>query len=1088
MNKALFKELLSTIKINIKRFISLVLIIFLGVAFYVGMKSNAPVLMNTMIDYFNEYNYMDIQIIPPIGLTPEEMDELKSQVKDIELIEGGFQESVIIELMNQKINEVQKSTVLVNSYNETKKINKIMVVEGKTPTKENELMIDTSINKIGYNIGDKITIENENIKNKEFTIVGIIRSPEYISLDKDVSKLFNGEIDYFLYIPEENFDYDGVYNRGYIKINTEKKPFTKEYDNHIDKVVTKIEKLSHEIAKERKNEFIIDKQNEYQSKYDEYQQNKEKALSELEKVKNEIADGEEQVNKAKEEIMSDREIDLYLESLKIKLDSAKEELDSSKKALEAAEDMIDGMDESEIADIEYWQDRLLELQEDLSVAEQNIAKLEEEISGAEEGCLSMPPEDQQPCFMSIILLKESLSKLRQEASSVEDEIEQIENMIDYLDYVGSDMENAKYYLSEAQKEYNSSLTTYNNSLKDYNYAVKNLKTDMTKARVTLAEKEKELEKAKEELKTKEIEVNNKLLEAETELSKAKNKLNTLETISWYVFDRNYQTNYSQYYDDVMRIDNIAKVLPFVFFIVAALVTSSSISRLVKEERGKIGILKSLGYSNKKVLSKYIYYTGIAVFIGIILGLIFGIVVFPNIFATVYSLLYYIPSLKYSFEYTHIIIAIIFALLSTILVAYIVVRNTLVEQPYYLLRPKVERKTKKTILERNKKVWKKLSFMKKVTYRNIFRSIGKSVMTILGIAGCTALIITGFGIRAAFSEIIPEQYGNIFKLNSEVFFKNDITNIEVEEELKRVNELPEIDTTTIGMVKLVDFQISNNKKLQVNAIVPNDLKTFYKLVELNNVNDKKSSKLKLSNDGVILTGKIAKLLNAKVGGTISFTDEDNNTYKVKVAGICENYIYHYMYMTQEYYKEIFNIDPQNNLLMAKYYDGENEKDVNEKITSSRLYSNILSLADAERMYNNIMDKFNIVLIVIIICAALLAFVVLYNLAKINISERTKEIATLKVLGFNLKAVNRYINREVNILTIIGIIVGIIGGKFLTSLVINTCEIDSIMLSRNISLMAYIYGIILTIVFTFIINKAIKRDIKKIDMVESLKYIE
>ena len=172
------------------------------------------------------------------------------------------------------------------------------------------------------------------------------------------------------------------------------------------------------------------------------------------------------------------------------------------------------------------------------------------------------------------------------------------------------------------------------------------------------------------------------------------------------------------------------------------------------------------------------------------------------------------------------------------------------------------------------------------------------MTILGIAGCTALIITGFGIRAAFSEIIPEQYGNIFKLNSEVFFKNDITNIEVEEELKRVNELPEIDTATIGMVKLVDFQISNNKKLQVNAIVPNDLKTFYKLVELNNVNDKKSSTLKLSNEGVILTEKIAKLLNAKVGGTISFTDEDNNTYTDKVAGKCENYIYHYMYMTQE----------------------------------------------------------------------------------------------------------------------------------------------------------------------------------------------
>lgn len=1086
LNKSLKKELTSTIKVNIKKFISLTLIIFLGVAFYVGMKSNAPVLENTMIKYFKDYKYMDIQIISPIGLTDEELNDIKNEVSEINIIEGGFQEDVVVSLKNIEINEHQDYVLSVNSYNLDKQLNKVRIVKGRELKKSNEILVDASMEKFGYVLGDTIKIKHNNIKEQEYKIVGFVRSPYFISIERGTSTLLNGKIDHFVYILEENFNYDGLYNRGNVVLKTDKKDFTDEYNEFVKSVVKKIENASVKISKERKEKFILEKEEEYNKALQEYEASSALALNELNNAKSQIEEAETKINEAEAKILTDKEVDLYLDNAKTKLDAAKVQLDSSKATLDMAKQMISGVATPD-TNLQYLKSKLSAAKEALQTTNNEINNITNEISVKQRECSSIEDTTlKETCNNSLASLNERLTSLNSKVTTIKNEIIQINNLIIYFENFGSETESIGSYISKMEKEYNSALYQYNVGLKEYNSAKSNMKNQMKEAKVTIEEKKNELNNAKKELKIKEEEVNNKLGEAKNKLAKAKKQIETLKTTNWYVLDRSYKADYTQYYDDVQRVENISKILPFVFFIVAALVTGSSITRLVKEERMKIGILKSLGYSNKHVLIKYLYYTGLATIIGIISGLIFGIFVFPKVFASVYTLLYFIPPLKYTFEIKHVIIAIIAALSSSVLVAYLVTKGSLRENPYYLLRPKVEKRQHKTLLEKNKTMWKKLSFMKKVTYRNLFRSIGKSLMTILGIAGCTALIIAGFGTREALAGIVYKQYGDIFKLNGEYFYKDGLTRNEMDEEQKRVDELSEVKSTMLAMSKLVHFDVGNDKKLQTTMIVPKDLKELKNFIDFENAHGKGS--LELTDDGVIITEKLARLLNVKSGDEAKFIDNDNNVYTVKVIGVCKNYIYHYIYMTKEYYKTIYGVEPENNLLIAKFKDNVSESNVNKKIISSGLYSNMLSLLEAEKQYNNIMEKFNLVIIVIIICAALLAFVVLYNLAKINISERTREIATLKVLGFKNKQVNNYINREMKLLTLLGVLLGIFFGKVLTSLVIRTCEVDTIMFDTTPAYVSYIYGVLLTLIFSSVINRIVKKDLKDIKMVESLKLVE
>ena len=1091
INKTLKKELRKTIKENIKRYISLVVIIFLGVFFYVGMKSNAPVLEKTMVKYFEKNNFEDIEVTSVIGITKKEIEKVRDNFPEIIDGEGVYYEDVISTVVNKNINKKNEVVIAVNSYNPSNKINKVEVFEGNDNIDTGECLADGELKYIGYNIGDKLKLKMQDNSFKEVTIKGFVNSPYYISIEKGNSLLLSGKINYFIYVPEDFFDFeDNLYTKAVFTLNTDYKAFTDEYDNYTADEKKKIKKYVDKIIKPRLDKIVKEKTQELNDGIEEYEKQKALANQELDNANNQIIDGENKIKDAESKIMSDREVDMFLVNAKSQLDMAKSQLDASKTTLDLAKKVLADMEKSPIASNEtirlpYLKSELEKLNKLLEDSNKLLSRLEKELQDNEKKCsIILEPKLKQKCNDTTNKIKVDITSTNNKVETLLYEISQIKKLITLLESNNSiDVNEYKGYIANLEREYNKGYNKYNKSLRDYNYAKYNMKKQMQEARTTIEEKKKELADAKKLYEEKKLEVNIKLDEAYQEITKGQKLLNSLSKSKSYVFSRIDSYGYSQYYDDTVRVESLAKILPIVFFLVAALVTGSSITRMAKEERGKIGVLKSLGYDSNQILYKYLLYTGSACLIGIVFGTVIGMFLFPKIFANVYTLLYFIPKVRYVFSIKYVLLATIFSVLATVVVAYFSVKSALNEKPSELFRAESGKIKKGLLMENKSKKWKNMPYMKKITFRNIFGSLKRSIMTILGVAGCTSIIIAGFGTRTSISNIIHLQFGNLFDISGEFFFKEELTNTEMIENIKEVDKLKFMDKTAFGRMEMVEFK-TNKKTYSVYSMVPDNEKDFYDMIALNDMDNKKK-KIDLPSDGVILTEKIAKLMDVKKGDYIEYTDPYEDVHKVKVSAIIENYVYHYMFMSKEYYESINEIKPINNMLLVKYKDGENVEKSNKVLMDTKKFSNYISLDDVEFAYSQVVDKFNRILIVIIISAGMLAFVVLYNLAKINISERLREIATLKVLGFNTKEVNKFINSEINILTVIGIIVGCFIGAVLTELVITTCELDTIMFDHSLDILSYIYAIILTIIFSKVIDFIIKKDLRKIKMIESLK---
>ena len=1089
LTKSLKKELRATIKNNLKRYISLVSIIFLGVMFYVGMKSNAPVLQESMISFINEHNYMDIEVASVFGFTNEELELIKEKIPEIETIEGGYEKDITIDFKNTKDKIVEKN-VAVKSYSDKKVINRLYFLQGREATKKGECIADGSLVGLGYEIGDTITIENlDNLVQKELTIVGFVRSPEFISHDKGASNLTSGKLNYFLYVHEDNFDLpDGTYNVARIKLADKYPAFTNKYNDYVEKIKKEIDNVSDEISKDSKEKFLEDKVNELAVAKEDFIARKNSAKNELESANNQITAAQEALDKAESNLMSDREVDLYISYTKATLDNTKEQLELTKQMLEAMKTIFGTLSTDEDADltqdIETLSAKLTVWTTRLKSYEETLDDLNRQLEEKKKSCEFVTiPEVIAACDSAIQSLENRIESVNVQIINAKNNINAINQVIQFVQTFNGSTNSINAYLSNMEKQYDDAYKEYAKAEKSYNDAKNNLKPQMQKAREQVAAKKAELEAAKNEYDQYYKEVEIEIEKGQEQIDNAELVVNKLQQTSWYIFTRTDSNGYSQYYDDVERINGLAKILPLIFFLVAGLVTASSISRMAVEEREKMGVLKSLGYNNKHILYKYLYYTISAAVLGSVFGLIIGSTLFPKIFAEVYSILYYIIKIKYNIYISHIILAIIFAFLSTICVAYFSVKSTLKESASDLMRPKTI--NKKLYMSKSAKKWRKMSFFRKVTIRNIILNKGKSLMTILGVAGCTALIVTGFGARESISDIIFYQYGNIFDISSELFYDDDLTEFEVEEIRENIKKDEDVLNTALAKMESVNIKI-NLKTFDVYLIVPENNTEFNTLFDLRDY--KKDTKLTMSNEGVIISEKIAKLSNIKVGDTISYTNKENMTFEVKVIGIAKNYVYHYMYMTPSLYKKLNSVDIKNNLLLIKFYDGIDPAKKSHEYSKDGNFVSYLSMIDAKNAYDDVISRFDMILFVIIVSAALLAFVVLYNLAKINISEKNREIATLKVLGFRPKEVNKYINREMIILTLIGIILGLLGGLILTDVVVSTCELDNIMFYHGISYTSLIYAVVLTVIFSVAINTFVKRDIKRINMVESLKTTE
>lgn len=552
---------------------------------------------------------------------------------------------------------------------------------------------------------------------------------------------------------------------------------------------------------------------------------------------------------------------------------------------------------------------------------------------------------------------------------------------------------------------------------------------------------------------------------------------------WYIYDRLDNTSYKELINASDNLKKIGNIFPIIFFAISVLVSLISMMRMIEEDRVENGTLKSLGYNSFHITLKYVIYSLLATTIGSSVGAIFGSYMIPNVIWNIYKKIFFIPKFIYLLKSDYNALGLLICILCICGTSVIVCIKNLREVPANLMRPKAPKSGKKILLERINFIWKKLKFSDKITIRNIFRYKSRVITTILGIAGCTALILAGFGLKDSIKDVIDFQFNNIIKYDKMLMTNESINQIDIEKELLNDDKVENYTNVNTQNIKV----LFNEKQHEVTMITPDDFNSISKSISLidlktNNIIDN------ISDNSCIISEKTAKLLDIDVGDKISLLDNDNNKYDIKVSYIIKNYINQYLYINKNTYNNLFNNYKINSILISLKEEDKNSKEFDKKYISNGYALTIVDIDDIKSSMSDMLSSIDSIVAILIIAAASLAFVVLYNLSNINISERKREIATLKVLGFYPSEVDKYINRETVLLTILGIGIGLLFGSYLSHFIISTCEPDFIMFDRHVYTLSYFYSLFITVIFTIIVTIVTHFNLKKINMVTSLKNVE
>lgn len=583
------------------------------------------------------------------------------------------------------------------------------------------------------------------------------------------------------------------------------------------------------------------------------------------------------------------------------------------------------------------------------------------------------------------------------------------------------------------------------------------------------------------------ELNTSIKEVSSELKEKEDELSKIKDVLAYSIKRSEVAGFYEYKLETERIENIAKVFPLMFFLVAALVSLTTMTRMVDEERIGMGTLRAIGYSKSSVIFKYVLYALLASILGSIIGTILFYKLIPMLVGYCYNIFYDMPSINATMQINYALFSLVFSILSTVLATILVFLKDTSKTPAELMRPEAPKKGKRIFLEKIDKIWNSLSFLNKITLRNIFRYKKRLFMTVIGICGSTALILASFGIKDSVMKVADNQYNKIDKYDMIISINNNASNND-----KKVLEEKILDENEIKKITYVyksNVLLKNNKKSEnSNIIVPENKEKINDYITLRQRKTKKD--IKMDDDGIIISEKLAKLLKLKKNSYVKLTLPNNKKVNVKVSDITENYIEHYVYISPKLYKKLSGENANYSTIIAitKNLSNKKEKALESNISDINNVTSTLLSSDTKNNYKDMMNTLNYVILILIVCAATLAFVVLYNLASVNISERRRELATIKVLGFYDEEVTKYIYKEMFILTIIGSLIGLILGSFLTLYVIKICETNLFMFTFNINFISYLLSFIITLLFLFIVNLFMHFELKKLDMVEALKSYE
>ncbi len=1124
--RAIRKDFYVEIRKSLGRFLSIFFIVAMGVAFFSGIRAGEPDMRYSGDAYFDRNNVMDLRVIGTLGLTEKDIEALK-ETEGVETVEPGYSADMLLNVEgNYKVLHV--ASVLED-------MNKYTVEEGRMPEKSGECFMDGDFLKAhGFQIGDKITLSSgtkdavtDTLKTDTFEIVGSGSSSMYFTYARGSSTVGNGEVSGFIGVLPEDFGLE-AYTECYVSVKAAKAltAFTSQYDAKVEKVQENIEEIADEQGKRRVDEIREEAEAELADAQAELDKGKKEAEEKLTDAKKQIDDGEKQLQEGKEQLKKAND---ELQSGKNKLYASQKEVDAAKK------EISDGWSQYNTAKKEFdAQEAAFKEQYDTGMAE--IAKGEEELAKAWDDFNSQKAEYDSG-VTALAQAKELLAKLLASLESgmlPPEQIPQIQAQADalkaeiaekepVLQAAGAQIAAAQAILEQKQQEADVQFAEAKKQLEQGQAAIEAGRQQLeasrkklvegeeqakkgqkqidagwskihdgekqkTESEALIVENEEKLAQAKEEYEQGKAEAEQEIYDGEEKIKDAQLEINKIENAQWYVQDRSALPEYTGFGDNADRIRAIAKVFPILFFIVAALISLTTMTRMVEEQRTQIGTLKALGYGKLSIAGKYLNYALLATIGGSIFGVLFGEKVFPYIIVTAYKIMYtHVPDVVIPYNWEYGIMAAGAAILCTGLATLLACYKELASQPAVLMRPPAPKQGKRVFLERIPFIWKHLSFIWKSTIRNLIRYKKRFFMTVFGIGGCMALMIVGFGLRDSIFAIGKLQYGELQLYDGMVILNTDTEEEDRKEPVEYLSSEKAVSDIMEGYLKKVT--ISKGKEEQeVYLSVPSDLEKNKEFQVFRNRITKKE--FEMEKNSVILTEKAAQLLDVEKGDKIMLDDKDEKQAELRVTDICENYMEHYLYISPETYREIYGENMEVNTIYFKMkdFDKKGLKEIGENILSKRGALNVTYTYNIQNQLDDMLESLDIVIVVLIISAGLLAFVVLYNLNNINITERKCELATIKVLGFYDKEVSAYVFRENVLLTIIGVVVGVVLGSMLHRFVIVTVEIDSVMFTRIIENISFVLSAVLTCLFSFLVNAVMYFKLKKIDMVESLKSVE
>lgn len=1109
--KALFKSIFKEIIQNKVRFLSILGIILLGTSFYAGISAIGPNMKKTVNEYAINNNFMDAQVFSTYGLVD----------KDVKLLE---KDDNVLEYETSLFRDVNQSdnitVVRFYAYNHSKpnKINKYSIVEGRFPKNKDEIVIDYKMKEFSdFKLNETREFMVDENETKDLKIVGFVNSPAYLNYHmRDNTLVGNGSVEYFALLDESYFDDDEIYSQLNIKYKNVQglETYSQEYEDIMDDNITDLELLFKERTDQRLSEIKEDGLNKIKDAKAKIKKNEKKledAKKKLDDAQGQIADGNSEL------IKNENAFKEEMKKAEAEIAQAKKELKASEKQLENAPNEFKKAKQQ----LDHAKNQLLanglDPQQDVSILKQNVKDLTSATTNLTNMISSMETalnnndlsEVQVDAWISaaqqlnLSALENSLINLKNDLTN--------ENLITSLNIAQASNKEIKSNITNLElaidsiSQYQNGLKQYEKNLAEYNSGV--LQQKLADGKKLIAENEQKLldgkkkaneefAKARQKLKNAQLEYEKglseyqegmiKLDEAKTKITKNEKKLNNLKDAEYNFHTRQDNSGFIDYKENSQRISSIATIFPVFFFMIAALVTLTTMTRMVDEKRSEIGLMKALGYSNFEISLKYIIYGSLAAIIGAGLGVIIGFYLFPSVVIGAYKSMYALIDINIAFYSNLIIHSFVVALICTIVSALVVLRVDLLSNPAKLMLAKAPKKGQRIFLERITPIWKRLNFMHKVTARNLFRYKVRMLMTIIGVAGCMALILTGFGVKDSISNLSNLQFEKVWKHQAIITFDSDANQEDSDDYNKFIKNYKYYEDSLDVAYNNFTIKMNGEKEQSVAVNTLSSIENVDKYILFNNRIT--NEKYILDDHGVFISEKLANIYGIQENDVISISNGDNKTYQMKVSHIVENYLTHQIYLSASYHEEVFSKKPvyESQFLLLKGNYDKNE--VANAIMANDKVVNVNTLEDSNTIMKGSLDSLNIVIWVLIVSAGLLAFIVLYNLININIAERIRELSTIKVLGFYDREVSMYIFRENIILTILGIIAGFGVGIFLHRFVLATAEVDQAMFAPVIHFQSYVYAAIITMLFAIIVMLFMHKRIAKINMIDALKSYE